>query len=102
MAQVNLPNQKEAVKKAVIFCRSRDILGEFLKQNSTEVMNMLMTEWNWDDALDVRFEEGREEGREEGTQEERFRTAVNLKKLGVSLEVIAQATGLPLEKIRQL
>ncbi len=26
---------------------------------------MLFTEWNWDDALAVRYEEGREEGYEE-------------------------------------
>ena len=26
---------------------------------------MLMTEWNWDDALAVRYEEGREEERKE-------------------------------------
>jgi hypothetical protein len=33
-----------------------------LEKNASEVLNMLLTEWNWDDALDVRFEEGREEG----------------------------------------
>jgi hypothetical protein len=27
---------------------------------------MLMTEWNWDDALAVRYEEGLEQGWEEG------------------------------------
>ena len=95
-------SRQEAVKKAVIYCRSHDILKEFLEQNASEVMNMLITEWNWDDAKEVWQEEAREEGREEGTQEERFRTAANLKKLEVSLEVIAQATGLPLEKIQQL
>ena len=29
---------------------------------------MLLTEWNWDDALDVRFNEGREEGLEQGIE----------------------------------
>jgi hypothetical protein len=61
----------EAIKKAVIYCRNHDILKEFLKKNASEVLNMLMTEWNWDDALDVRFEEGREEGRVEGREEGR-------------------------------
>ncbi len=46
--------------------------------------------------------EGREEGREEGQQEERIKNARNLKKLGVSPDVIAQATGLGLEEIAQL
>jgi flagellar biosynthesis/type III secretory pathway protein FliH len=30
---------------------------------------MLFTEWNWDDALAVRFEEGMEEGLEKGLEE---------------------------------
>jgi HD-like signal output (HDOD) protein len=34
-----------------------------------EIINMLMTEWNWDDALAVSREEGREEGREEAAAE---------------------------------
>jgi flagellar biosynthesis/type III secretory pathway protein FliH len=29
---------------------------------------MLLTEWNWDDALAVRWEEGREEGLEKGLE----------------------------------
>ena len=103
-------SRSEAIKQAVIYCRKHDILKEFLEQNSSEVMNMLITEWNWDDAKEVWQDEareeglqkGREEGREEGTREERIRTAINFKKLGVSLDVIAHATGLPPDKIRQL
>ncbi|MDR2864301.1 MAG: hypothetical protein LBV68_01660, partial [Spirochaetaceae bacterium] len=34
------------------------ILKDFLEENSTEVNNMLFTEWNWDDALEVAREEG--------------------------------------------
>ncbi|GHT68037.1 hypothetical protein FACS1894110_14690 [Spirochaetia bacterium] len=30
---------------------------------------MLLTEWNWDDALEVRWEEGREEGEKRGRNE---------------------------------
>jgi hypothetical protein len=33
------------------------------------MFNMLFTEWNWDDTLTVRFEEGREEGWEKGREE---------------------------------
>ncbi|MDR1389329.1 MAG: hypothetical protein LBJ31_05070, partial [Treponema sp.] len=45
-----------------------NILKEFLEEHSSEVINMLLTEWNWDDALAVREEEGRQEGREEGLE----------------------------------
>ena len=44
------------------------------------------------------WKEGREEGREEGKEE----TARNLKKMGVSLEIISKATGLSIEKIEAL
>lgn len=46
--------------------------------------------------------EGRVEGRAEGQQEERVKNAGNLKKLGVSLKVIAQATGLSPEEVATL
>jgi hypothetical protein len=60
-----LGSRAEGVKAAVKYCISHGILKEFLELHSSEVYNMLFTEWNWDDALAVRFEEGREEGREE-------------------------------------
>jgi hypothetical protein len=63
-----LGSRDEGVKAAVKYCISRGILKEFLELHSSEVTNMLFTEWNWDDALAVRFEEGREEGREESQQ----------------------------------
>jgi hypothetical protein len=53
---------EEAARKAVEYCLKHDILKEFLEKNATEVLGMLMKEWNWDDALAVRFREGREEG----------------------------------------
>lgn len=46
--------------------------------------------------------EGRAEGREEGREEEKLDNARNLKVLGVSAEIIAKATGLPLEKVKEL
>jgi hypothetical protein len=52
----------EAMRLAVKDCIEHNILKEFLETHATEVINMLMTEWNWDDAKEVWFEEGREEG----------------------------------------
>lgn len=46
--------------------------------------------------------EGRMEGREEGRMEERLSNARNLKKMGVSAEIIAQATGLSMEEVAKL
>ena len=48
------------------------------------------------------MQQGREIGREEGIQEERIKTAANLKKLGIETSLIAQATGLTPEEIENL
>ena len=46
--------------------------------------------------------EGLKEGRQEGRMEERLENARNFKKMGVSPDIIAQATGLSLEEINGL
>ena len=87
-------DKEEAMKEAVRYCRNHDILKEFLEQNGTEVMNMLITEWKMEDALAVRYEEGWEEGRED--------IARNALAKGVSLELIHDITGLEIETIKNL
>jgi hypothetical protein len=59
-------SRDEAMKTAITDCITNNILKDFLATHASEVINMLLTEWNWDDALAVSKEEGREEGREEG------------------------------------
>ena len=46
--------------------------------------------------------EGREEGREEGRNETNLDNARNFKKLGVAIDIIAQATGLSADVIESL
>jgi hypothetical protein len=52
---------REAIKLAVKTCISKNILVSFLKRNGSEVMNMLLREWNMDEALEVAREETLEE-----------------------------------------
>jgi predicted transposase/invertase (TIGR01784 family) len=92
-------NFEDAFKKAVAYCRDHDILKEVLEKNSSEVMNMLMTEWNWEDALVFRYEEGREEGREEGIEMGMEKAARNALAQGVAPELIHTITGLDIESI---
>ncbi|MDR2554921.1 MAG: Rpn family recombination-promoting nuclease/putative transposase [Fibromonadaceae bacterium] len=57
---------REAIKLAVKTCISKNILVSFLERHSSEVLNMLIRgEWNIDEALAVRYEEGQEEKSEE-------------------------------------
>ncbi|WP_041235272.1 RpnC/YadD family protein [Dactylococcopsis salina] len=46
--------------------------------------------------------EGRREGRKEGRKEEKQAVALNLLRMGLSPEQVAQGTGLSLEKIQEL
>jgi predicted transposase YdaD len=55
---------------------------------------MLITEWKMEDALAVRYEEGREEGKEE--------IARNALAKGISVEFIHDITELDKEVIRNL
>jgi predicted transposase YdaD len=111
-------SREEAIKNAVHYCVERDILKEFLEQHSSEVMNMLILDWNMEDALAVRYEEGmekgmekgmergrergREEGREEGMEKGRTEIARNALSQGFPPETIHTITGLDMETIHKL
>jgi len=73
IAEVNRNRQTmepaEAIEAAIKSCVERNILVYFLEKHASEVLNMLFTEWNMDDALAVRYEEGHEDGREERDNE---------------------------------
>jgi len=58
-------NLEDAVEKAIKFCEKHDIMKEFLKVHGSEVLNMLLEEWNTEDAIAFAREESREETREE-------------------------------------
>ena len=48
------------------------------------------------------IEEGRIEGRQEGAEQAKIETARNFLKMGLTLEQVAQGTGLPLEEVEKL
>lgn len=96
---------EEAMKKAIEYCIKNDIMKEFLEAHASEVVNMLLTEWNTVEYGEVQREEGREEGlergREEGLERGQGKAAKNLLDFGMSPEQISQALKLPLDKVRQ-
>ncbi len=57
---------EEAVTKAIQEFRNTETMGPFLDENASEVLNMLMTEWDTNEFGKVQREEGRAEGRAEG------------------------------------
>jgi predicted transposase YdaD len=109
-----LGNLEGALKKAVEYCVKGNILKDFLESHSKEVFNMLFTEWNQEEALEYRYNEGREEGletgreegleagREEGLEAGREEAAKNFLAMGIEIEKVAQGTGLSLEIVKEL
>ena len=57
-----------AVTLAIQDCIREGVFAEFVKKHGSEVENMLFTQFNLDDALAVRYEEGVEDGIEKGIQ----------------------------------
>jgi hypothetical protein len=88
--------KEESVKAAIKQCIERNILRTFLETNSSEVMNMLITEWDLDEAIAVNREEAWAEGREEGYEEGRGqgeKRILELWKSGKSLEEVIKTFG---------
>jgi predicted transposase/invertase (TIGR01784 family) len=59
---------EDAMTAAIEYCVAHGILSTFLIENSSEVVNMLLTEWNWDDAKAVWQEEAMQRGIQKGIQ----------------------------------
>jgi predicted transposase/invertase (TIGR01784 family) len=94
-------DMEAAMREAIRYCVEHDILKEFLRENGSEVMNMLLTEWKLEDALVVEWEEGLEEGLEKGLEKGHEEAARNLLDFGMSPEQISQALKLPLDRVRR-
>jgi hypothetical protein len=90
-------DDKTAMTAAVKWCIAHDILKQFLEANASEVVNMLLGEWNIEDCVRVRAREAREEGREEGLK----KGIINLSEFGMLPEQIAKALKLPQTKVLQ-
>ena len=113
---------KEAVRVAIRSCVGSNILVEFLTEHGSEVENMLLHEWNTQEALEVRYDEGvtvgeargiaigKEEGiaigetrgeargvaigEARGETKGLLQTARNMKAKGFNTAVICEITGL--------
>ncbi len=67
-----------AVTLAVKDSIRKGIFTDFVREHGTEVQNMLYTQFNMDDALEVRYEEGVEDGIEQGIERGRTQGARRL------------------------
>ena len=63
---------------------------------------MLLTEYDYDTDIAVQRQEAYESGVEKGLQQKAIETAKNFISMGLSIEQVAQGTGLSIEEIQAL
>ena len=93
---------RNAIIRAVKFCLDNGVMGDYLVEHSEEVFDMLALEWNLDDALQARFEDGFDEGRSQGEILRAEKIACKMIQRGSSFEEVHELTDLPLQRIQEL
>ncbi|MBQ0051437.1 MAG: Rpn family recombination-promoting nuclease/putative transposase [Treponema sp.] len=90
---------RDYIAHAIDRCKNEGIMVKYLESLNREDRNMIFGDWDWDTCIEVRTQEAKEEGIEIGKTED----AVSLLKMNLlSNEQISQATGLSLDKIKEL
>ncbi|UTC76184.1 Rpn family recombination-promoting nuclease/putative transposase [Treponema sp. OMZ 792] len=89
-------------QKAVEECIANDILRDYLKRKTKEVVNMLLAEYNYETDIAVQRAEEREIAFADGSYQAKLETARLLKQLGDSTQKIIQVTGLSAMEIEKL
>ena len=90
---------KRSFKRAIEIAMEQGILVDYLDRKSREVINMLSAKYNY--KMDIAVK--KQEAFEDGQLQKAVEAAINLLKMNkLSPEEIAQAQGLPLEKVLEL
>ena len=107
-------DSQNGFEKAVEECIENNILREYLKRKTKEVLNMLLAEYDYETDIAVQraeeheiafaegIEQGIEQGFADGSYQTKLETAKVLKKLGDSVKKIMQATGLSQEEVEAI
>lgn len=82
-------NLDKALKRTIEDCEREGIMVDFVRKHGSEAVNMLFTQWNLEDALEVRYEEGLEDGEEKGKMLKLIHQVMQKLQKGKSLEQIA-------------
>ena len=89
---------KEAIKKG--------FLSDYLNRKSKEVQNMLLAEYDYDTDIAVQRKEAREEGisigLSQGAHQKAVETAKSMIIRNISIDIVAECTGLSPEEIEKL
>ena len=95
----NIENEiPEALTTAIKQSIKQGFLSDYLSRKSTEVENMLLTEYDYDTDIAVQ----RQEAYEDGAQQKAIETAKNALKMDLPIKQISTLTGLSIEEIQAL
>ena len=78
------------------------VLSDYLERKSTEIRNMLLAEYDYDTDIAVQRKEAFDDGIQQGELQKAIDTAKNFLSMGLSIEQIAQGTGLTKSEVEQL
>ena len=99
-------DKEHGFENAIKECIKNNILREYLRRKSREVINMLIAEYDYDTDIAVQRQEslmlGIQQGEARGSRQKALETAKNLLHFGLSVENIAQATGLSKAEVEVL
>ena len=97
---------EEPFKVAIEIAIKTGILKDYLERKATEVINMILTEYDYDTDIAVQreeaYEEGLSKGISQGAEQAKIETAKNLLSEKISVEQVARCTGLPLKTVENL
>jgi hypothetical protein len=93
---------RTAMTQAIQWCIAHNKIKRFLESNSSEVLNMLITEWNWDKYVEVQRREAVEEGLMKGREKRNEEIARSALMEGLPVEMIRKITGLDADTIQGL
>ena len=95
----NLENKiPEALTVAIKQSIKQGFLSDYLSRKSTEVENMLLTEYDYDTDIAVQ----RQEAYEDGAQQAKIETAKNMLVKNIPIDIISECTGLTNNEIKEL
>ena len=93
----------DAIIAAIHYCINQDLMADYFKENESEVLDMVSTKWDWNEALRVAKEDAAEMAREEGMEKGRWTTLAELVHDGIlSIKDAAKKAGMTEEKFRKL
>ena len=85
---------RKAVLETIHICKDEDVLAEYLKDREKEVVDIMMTLFEQEYAVERYGDEKRAEGRTEGELNKAKEMAFSLFQMGVPIEKIAEAAKL--------